>query len=159
MFNFIFLAFVNLNSAWACFAPPQSAMVPLEEMVKSNENIYVAEAVHVSRTARLPVFKFKVVETLKGKSVPTLKIEGHRAKDKESLSDFDGHKDENFWNKNTSGRLINDPSCEVQPTFTKGTRYLIFPKQPYTYKSLEIVKTNDDKFLQKVRELIIAQKK
>ncbi|QDK45926.1 hypothetical protein DOM22_12575 [Bdellovibrio sp. ZAP7] len=159
MFNLFLLAIFNLNSAWACFAPPQSAMVPLEEMVQSNENIYVAEAVHVGRTARVPVFKFKVIETLKGKSVSTMKIEGHRAKDEKSFSDFDGHKDETFWSNNTSGRLINDPSCEVQPTFTKGTRYLIFPKQPYTYKSFEIVKTNDDKFLQKVRELVIAQKK
>lgn len=163
MWKLFTVTFLNASAALACFAPPESAMIPLEEMVKRNDNIYLAEAVSVSKPAKTlkspsNIFKFKVVETIKGKAVESLKIEGYRAKDNNEISDFNGHKDEMFWSNNTSGRLINDPSCQVQPTFAKGTRYLIFPLQPYTYKSLEIVKTNDDMFLQKVRELVAAKK-
>ncbi len=161
MWKFFFMTLLNVSSAWACFAPPESAMIPLEEMVKMNDNIYVAEVVGVGKSAKVigtttSIFKFKVVETLKGKPVTKIQIEAYQAKGDKSASDFNGHKDQDFWSNNTSGRLINDASCDVQPTFKKGTRYLIFPHQPYTYKSLEIVKNDDDMFLKKVRELLAA---
>jgi hypothetical protein len=163
MWKLFVLTFLNLSSAWACFAPPESAKLPIEEMVKLNDNIYLAEAVKVSKTAKISaptsnIFTFKVVETLKGKAVSTMKIEALQAKGDRKVDDYNGHKDEAFWN-NSTGRLINDPSCQVLPTFTKGTRYLIFPLQPYTYKSLEIIKSDDDMFLKKVRELVASSKK
>lgn len=164
MWKVFFVTLLSVNTAWACFAPPESAMVSVEDMVKMNDNIYLAEAVSFSKpgaSLKQPsnMFRFKVIETLKGKSVSTLKLEGFRSKDGRELSDFDGHKDKDFWSNNTSGRLINDPSCQVQASFAKGTRYLIFPKQPYAYKSLEIVKTDEDLLLKKVRELIASANK
>ncbi|WII72745.1 hypothetical protein QJS83_02530 [Bdellovibrio sp. 22V] len=130
---------------WACFAPKPEQVADPVVLIKRTNNIYLAEALG-SLDGKVD---FKVIERIKGKKrekfqVPALITE-------ETGTDFKAHTLESFWSK-SGGRGQIEPSCEIVPNFQKGKKYLVFLDKPYHLKSFELIETDGDVWLKKVRE-------
>lgn len=122
-------------------------------------------------SATLPFYTLSVLETLKGDDVDTVMVIGappftkeQQAKradgkspwmsnddyEKSINKDFDAHKDEIFWNSETSGRSSLDAKCAVRPMFLNKGRYLVFTGPPHV-KAYEAINVEDDRWLAYVR--------
>ncbi len=67
-------------------------------------------------------------------------------------TDFDSHRDLSFWDENNA-RQWNSADCNMYPTFSVGNSYLLFLGAPH-WKAYEAVKSEDDLWLQTVRNII-----
>lgn len=130
--------------SFGCFAPKPEQVAVAEVLIKRTKDIYLAEAVQSSNGK----IDFRVVERLKGKNRTAFSISGLLTD--EASTDFKGHKLESFWSK-SGGRGQIEPSCEIVPSFQKGKKYVIFLDKPYHVKSFELIESDSDTWLKKVR--------
>lgn len=131
--------------ALCCFAPKSEQSTDVVTLIKRTNNIYLAEAVNLSNGK----FDFKVLEKIKGKIRDKFQVRALISD--ETGTDYNSHKLESFWSK-SGGRMQVEPSCEIIPNFQKGKKYLVFLDKPYHLKSFEIIVTDGDEWLKKVRE-------
>lgn len=148
--------------AQACFAPPPELTKPKRLLVADANQIAWARALAprnplTSLGALGEPVRFEVIEVIKGR-VPEIFIleNGQYAtpgtKDWRIGDDFDGHRDGNLLAVANS-RVGNDADCQIRPVFVAGESYLIFLDHPH-WAAYEIVRSEDDLWLQKVRELV-----
>jgi hypothetical protein len=145
--------------ALACYAPSPEQKVDWKVLVKRTNDIALAEVIEVTTVGQAvaidpqgnTIYKLKVIETLKGKADPTFNLVGDIT-DAGQDTDFSKHKSKSFWNRGSAGRSPIRPDCVIPPTFKKGERYLVFLTKPYHFKSFELIKSDGDEWLKKVRD-------
>ena len=86
---------------------------------------------------------------LKGSGAPRL-FRPNLAPDR-PMHDFDGHRDEAFWNDATSGLVGFDEECRAFARFEPGETYLLF-EGPAHVKGAELIASGDDAWLAYVKE-------
>ncbi len=145
--------------------PPPEFTKPKRLLVADSNQIAWARAlepsdIRVSLGLSEEAPTFEVIEVLKG-DVPspfTLPIGSYAALDTNPAligDDFDGHREGNLLALYYS-RSFNNSLCEMVPVFVPGESYLIFLDHPH-WSAYEIVRSEDDLWLQKVRELVREQ--
>lgn len=147
---FISLALVlSAATAVACFAPnPDQTSTP-EELVKRTKQIYLAIA--LKQDQKGPV-QLSVVETLKGPKKSKIQIQGLLSEF--TGNDFAAHSQPEFWETN-GGRMLVEPSCQINPAFSKDKKYLVFVDKPYHVKSFELIEdVEKDAWLKKIRSIL-----
>ncbi|MEN0059686.1 MAG: hypothetical protein AAGB31_12680 [Bdellovibrio sp.] len=137
--------------AFGCFAPKPEQVVAPEILVKKAESIYLGEAIGASAKG---IVDFKVVETLKGKKKNKIHIEAMLGTLKDT--DFNKHEQVEFWQP-SGGRMQIEPSCDINPHFEKGKKYLLVMGKPYHVKSFELILDKNDKWLKEVKGYLQAK--
>ena len=129
-------------------------MVPTEDLahepnwlIKNTPAVYYAEAISSEETKQVPfatkpgVYKFKVIEVLKGEEITYVNVKGDL--DMSGLWDttFENHK-----NFGRHGRLGNIGDCRATPApeFLLGKKYILFIGGPDDSKKYERVDTLND---------------
>ena len=142
----LLLAF-NIRPALGCFASPEEQITPANELVERSKTIVLAKVVKAELiddyhlTVR---YYFQTIRGLKGDPEKEFFIDGGSLAYRGSLTTFDHHHDEKFWD-NEGGRSWHDTDCIIYPTFTVGGIFLIFLDEPFHRKSFEmIVRTHGD---------------
>ena len=133
--------------AIACSEPKIGAGRAKDELIEKSDVIVLAEVVEIDPDVPYAtLFYLKPIRTLKGE--PPERIEFMSFSPEQSSSrDFDGHKEEEFWSQDI-GRS-NWPCCICGPDhfFEPGETYLLFPDSFGAMKSAELIKSDDDKWL------------
>lgn len=158
----ILISILIVGRAFACYSVSDELKPSAEQLVGKSKNIFLAEVTNISSAMKnikgsKTFYSFKIIEVLKGSSKSTIQIAASYAENIES--DFDMHKKKEFWTDNSFGRVNITPACEILPSFSIGKRYLLFPDEPFTFKSFELIETEKDMFLSKVRELLKKKNK
>jgi hypothetical protein len=136
--------------------------VSIEEKVSSSRNIYLGTIESIKQgpmildSANDVSYKMKVSETLKGEKKNYIFIKGVPSDENSWDTDFDRHQDKKFW-KNGMGRLGLTGDCRVIVTFEVGKKYLVFPEDPITTNSMELIQQDNDELLLKVKKLLKVQ--
>lgn len=148
--------------AMACDDPPPNLVKPKHLLVADAGQIAWARALEpsdprVSLGLADEAPRFEVIEILKGEveSPFTLSVGRYATlttSEVEIGDDFDGHRDGKLLSLIYS-RQGNTATCEMDPVFVPGESYLIFLDHPH-WSAYEIVRSEDDLWLQKVRELV-----
>jgi hypothetical protein len=125
---------------------------PYTELIRRTATIVVAETVRIEElTGERSRYRFRVVETVKGRSLQDVALTFRRALEPVVFDDdFDGHRDPRFWDRRST-RQINDSDCQIHPAFAVGSRYLLFVTPPHHWRSFERIITPDDRWLETVR--------
>jgi len=137
------------NTAQACSIPKQGTYWSHDELIAKTETIQLVTP--VSNDHR---YKFKVLETLKGKSSEYLQWHGFRPKDPHRSEDFDGHSNPEFWaggDEQIIRATYYPGACTLQFTFVAGENYLVFMESAGHVHSAEIIKSSSDKWYKYVR--------
>lgn len=152
-------------TAMACTAPPTEFTKPKRLLVADSDQIAWARALEPSDIRALlglsdEAPRFEVIEVLKGEvaSPFTLSVGSYADLDTNPAligDDFDGHRDGNLLALYNS-RSFNNSRCEMAPVFVPGESYLIFLDHPH-WAAYEIVRSEEDLWLQTVRKLIREQ--
>lgn len=141
---------------FACFAPPDTAVLDADGLVARGGAIVVAKAISQKAAGEdAKATKFELVETLWGKSEKSFSITLTPGEHEDI--DFEGHSEKSFWDS-VGGRASIEPDCEMSASFKVGEKYLLFLKQPYAFKSFEVIKSDSDQWLAKIRDLAKGKK-
>lgn len=146
---FLYISILIPAFAFGCFAPKPEQVFEPEILVKKAENIYLGEAIGASVKG---LVDFKVVETLKGKKKNKIQIKAMLGTLKDT--DFQKHEQVEFWQP-SGGRMQIEPSCDINPHFEKGKKYLLVMSEPYHVKSFELILDKNDKWLKEVKGLLL----
>ena len=139
------------DPALACWAPPEQQLMSAEEQVALATDAAVARVVSAVPGAMSSVdYTFVVTERLAGPARPVFTITGGPYRESAVERDFDRHTDPAFWRRG-GGRAMNDPDCEIHPSFEVGATYLVFAAPPFTRRSVERIDGPDDRWLAFVR--------
>lgn len=155
-------------SAMACVVPPPGLLVQHTELVQRTETIVWARALggsgETEKVWRKPyeLVLFETIEVLKGEvparfTLPNGFLVPDLQENRVSLgvseeSDFDSHRNPRFWEEHHA-RQWNSSDCQMRPTFSVGSRYLLFLGQQH-WQGYEKVETEDDLWLTTVRGLL-----
>ena len=146
------LVLFSFSQASACFIPRKETRVDAKTLVQRSSDIVLAKVKTVNEVeGGKAEYTFEIVETVKGSQAGELTLKGQAPGGEDT--DFDGHKDVNFW-KASSGRARTNPDCSVSASFEVGKQYLIFPNEPFHIKGFELVASAEDPWLTKVKKII-----
>jgi hypothetical protein len=157
----------------ACFVATPEQTAPWQELVRRANTVVLVEAVSPSASnntaasatgsAATPATKakFQVLAVLKGAANPTIEMDDVIALPKPDpknadkpfdaqAASFNDHHDKQFW-RNGAGRTTPGPDCQIRPSFVVGQKYLVFQDKPYHVKSFEMIRTENDEWLAKVK--------
>lgn len=143
------------GEALGCLGPPREKIVSASELVKRSDSILLAKVVKLARQKGKTIYRFKVIEALKGKTTKSFSIVGEKPMEKFN-SDFASHSDKKFWEVD-SGRTTFRGDCTVLKTFNEGETYLIFPERPGHIKGFERITIDADEWLMAVRNELAKQ--
>ena len=139
---------LGATSALACYVPPVEQRVPPKELIARSKNIVLAQAIKAEILGgREILYTFKKIRSLAGRQEATFTLKSYVAPWEEPNTTFNHHSDPEFWEQ--GGRSPNDVDCKIHPSFSVGSKYLLFLDQPYHIKSFElIIRTDGDKKMQ-----------
>lgn len=151
---FISASFISV-SCFACYIPKKEQRVDVKTLVERSEDIVLAEV----KGIRAPEEKFGqfeytfvVIDAIKGNKSGEFTLKGH-----ELVADdgkiFPQHTEKDFW-KASVGRARTNPDCSLSASFQVGRRYLVFPNEPYHVKGFELIESEKDPWLRKVKSLV-----
>ena len=155
----LIIAFLVIsNSAHACIPAPSEDK---DKLIDWSSTVFIGRAANageiiappppqnseeaLDRVLRphLPIeYHFEVVKVLRGTVGPDFFVAGKRVTLESEKSDFNGHKDEQFW-AHSGGRIARE-RCVKKPSFEIGKTYLIFDGLDLNIKSYELIVLNED---------------
>ena len=153
---------VPFNTAVACIARAPGIGLGADELIAQANLIVMARVVSIKNTPVFNLYKFEVIEVLKGEATEQIVHAGIKhipqsgAKGLGHDYDFENHNEKEFW-ASDMGRTYDvwgQSLCGRQTYFTENQTYLIFPDKFGALKSGEIIRSEDDKWLQYVRDRI-----
>ena len=143
---------------------PASAcrMLPIEknveryiyDLVKGTPDIYLAEAESFSKDDESVTLKVK--EVIRGEKKDSITIPGNITSP--GTNDYNLHRKNIFWENILEGRTTYGVDCRFNPTFEIGGKYLILFKEPFQSKSLELIKSKNDFWYYRVKEILGMKK-
>ncbi len=151
---FVVCLFWGFSNANACFVPKKEQRVDARTLVIRSNQIVLAKLKSVQAPTEQygkAEYTFEVVESIKGNRTEELMLKGHEFQADEK-SDFGGHQDKDFW-KASGGRARTNADCSVSASFEAGKLYLLFPNEPHHLKGFELISSEKDAWLTKVRKL------
>ena len=149
----------------------------MDELIDYSSHIFIVEAergegiLHTYRGGTLeetliPVvqYNFRIIEVVKGEEMeltPHTVYPRHLGGQRQPTykgSDFNQHSDPDFWKKKIGRSDERETSCGLVAlhTFKDGHRYLYFPDILWGMKSAELIRSEDDKWFQYVRERVAS---
>ena len=134
----------------ACTAPDPSVGMNRDKLIRFAETIVKVRARSQSQIDRdNDSYVLDTVEVIKGKAELTYRVRSFDSP--YSDNDFNGHRMAAFWKKDM-GRSSGDDGCgRPLHTFREGATYLLFPGFRGAKTFAEIVRDDNDKWLQYVR--------
>ena len=142
--------FASMN-ARSCRVPDKGYDWTINELIEKSGSIVIAKLSKKEEKGSAYVYTLEVLSVLKGPEINSISFQGFGYN--EALSnDFDNHIDNRFWKENV-GRS-DFPCCLCGPNhiFRNGEKYLVFPDAFGSMKSAEVIKNDDDRWLQYVRD-------
>ncbi len=158
----ILLAFAE--QAFACIAPRPIQYQKASQLIARTQHIVLAKVEYAQCVNEYDVsYRFTRVENLKGKNKANFQLLGI-TDDLQYDHSFNHHTDDEFWQQ-TGGRGYTSSDCQIYPSFTIGSTYLLFLDKPYHYKSFEKIDNssvsnkskNKDKWLSYVKHKILDE--
>jgi len=139
---------LGATSALACYVPPVEQRVSPKELIARSKNIVLAQAIKAEIVGDQEIlYTFKKIRSLAGRQEATFTLRSYISPWEEPNTTFNHHSAPEFWEQ--GGRSPNDVDCKIHPSFSVGSKYLLFLDQPYHIKSFElIIRTDGDKKMQ-----------
>jgi len=136
-------------SALPCSGGPKSGFgFTTDELIKNADLIVLAQVADIESVQSASLYRFEVLKTLKGRVTEEIKFFGF-GKDYHD-NHFQEHADDMFWVEQQGRSEFPCCLCGPDHTFIKGENYLLFPSHFGAFKSAEIIKNKNDKWLQYV---------
>ena len=152
----ILLFTLSTRLAFACPIAINGTHWGMNKLVEQADTILIAKAIKVqtiksisNKLSQPTKTTFQIIEKLRGN--PQKEIAYTSYFDQYSNNDFKDHTEAEFW-KYGIGRKAADTSCGPWHSFVEGEIYLLFPNHFNAYKSAEVLKSDDDKWLHYVKE-------
>ncbi len=147
---------------FSCVVDPPEYSIDYQIMLKQAKSIYLGRAILKKLVDKKITTTFKVIESIRGESVETLQItypgsEYDPVSMKLYMYDFNLHKDKNFWEKDSTGRMGFLLDCRPSVSFRLGYAYLIFPEFASSAKAMEIINDTSDKWYRRVKEASVKE--
>ncbi len=159
--NLVFITpFAFAGQAFACTAPPPIQYQQISELIARNKHIVLAkvEGMRIVNNDKVS-YRFKTLENLKGDNKTNFQLVGI-TEDSPNTNSFNNHRNNEFW-QDTGGRLYTSADCQIYPSFTVGSTYLLFLDKPYHVKSFEKIENirskNRDKWFSYVKNKILDE--
>ncbi|MCU6497608.1 hypothetical protein LPN04_07380 [Rugamonas sp. A1-17] len=146
---------IPFQYCWACHAPPQEQLIGVDEQLAKALDVSVATVVRATPMDGQMEYEFLVQKRIVGSARGSFTLKFHDTPQRQDEQSFDNHQAERFWQRG-GGRLFNDTTCLIDPTFVVGHSYLAFVGQPITRRSFERIESTsgqlnfNDKWLQYV---------
>jgi hypothetical protein len=156
----IFFLF-SFGKTFACIYPPYEYHVPYYELIERTNNIVLAQVTNIDSTYDSSItYSFKTIEILRGhQNLSTFSLKyplnqwNQWIKEKTTDNDFDLHRSNRFWDLRGS-RTLMESDCILYPHFTEGYTYLVFLGDQDHSMGYEVIKTDDDFWLETVRNVL-----
>lgn len=153
----IVILYFSESSSYACRITEKSDISPadvISKLVAESEIIFYGEAVD----AKSFKVNFKVIEKIKGLIKDDMVIVPGYLKSELKDEDFNEHKESFFWSSSMVGRTQVGGDCELFPDFGIGKKYLIILGKYNNFKSFEQIRSLEDKWYLKVKDLVSTKK-
>lgn len=156
-----FLFLFGFGKVLACMAPPIEYHAPYYELIERTNNIVLAKVTDVQFLNDSTVtYSFETIEVLRGQqNLNTFSLEypldewNQRIMEETTDEDFDEHRSNRFWDLRAS-RTMMGSDCILYPHFTEGLTYLIFLGDQDHSKGYEVIKSENDFWLETVRSVL-----
>lgn len=156
----IFFLF-SFGKIFACMHPPFEYHAPYYELIERTNNIVLAQVIDVQfPNDSSIIYRFETIEVLRGqRNLNNFSLKypleqwNQLIKEETTDNDFDLHRSNRFWDLRAS-RTIMGSDCILYPHFTEGYTYLVFLGDQDHSKGYEVIKADDDFWLETVRNVL-----
>jgi len=155
------LSFLVAEYALSCSDMPYEYQVRYYELIERTENIVLANVSRIDTLNNSHLeYHFRTVENLRGDrytnsfslTYPINETIAARTKN----DDFDKHRSRDFWGLRNA-RTQMDSDCRLYPIFQAGDSYLLFLGEKDHRRGYELIKSENDLWLEVVRKVLDSQ--
>ena len=134
---FLLLIALTSNISYACSVPKPGFSWNKDDLIEKSKSIVLVQLTSVEEDGSSIKYTLSPIKTLKGKGNEIV-FWSHSKK--HYKSDFNFHRDGEFWMPNIGRSEFPCCICGPDHTFEKGEMYLLFPDAMGSMKSGEIIK-------------------
>lgn len=163
-FAFILSTYLFCGSVNACVIPPEFLYQTPEKMVSNASSILLSTFLGSDKEGNDTIFRFRVIEKIKGESADIFQLSFKRhiyensLETEEFLKNNVDHNSYEFW-VYSKGRTRFYGDCEIYPLFKKNNTYLIFNSSEISMRSYEEIGKADNLWLKIIKELASQNEK